>query len=294
MPGGACQPGPPRGSVTRKAAGSGETSGGAGVSGPGKPCPSRRTQQGPKHPEPPDPGHLQDGPEPAHGAGAAGARVGFPAHPCSSAASRGAGADGFSRVSRPRARRRGARVVRGESQAPRTRGPVFRVPGRRPGARLHAPPASRPLPGQLLLHRLSGGRARSTPPPLGQRPARSFPSLRAAPLSGDAENSAPATTRQRRSPLAVQNSSSASPPAHRRTYSVEKKNSKLETAVPASKEGERRASARAQRGRRRGLPRRAARRGPSPKRLTPARPGARHPPPSGWAGREGWDSRRRR
>lgn len=96
-----------------------------------------------------------------------GARVGFPAHPCSSAASRRR--RGSSRASPgPRARRRGARVVRGEK-------------ARRPGpgalslgspAAAQAPLVTRttripppPSPGQLLLHRLSGGRAPFLPPP---------------------------------------------------------------------------------------------------------------------------------
>nr|CAI9706793.1 unnamed protein product [Rangifer tarandus platyrhynchus] len=96
----------------------------------------------------------------------------------------------FPRVSRSQgAAPRRARHSRGESLAPMTRGPIFEIPGRRPGAlgyRTHPPPATPAPPAQPLRWPCP-----VPPAALGQPSARSFLRLGPAALRspGDAEKS---------------------------------------------------------------------------------------------------------
>lgn len=246
------RPGPPRRLRDPKAAGSGETRVGEPEStGQANRAPHGELGKGRNTGEPPRPRPSPGRPWPAHGAGAGSPGGLSPLIPAARRP-RGAGA-GLPRAS-PGCPRGGAeaRVVRGEKA--RRPGPgalSLGSPGRRPGALwLHAPPASRPPPGQPPAHSPC-----RPAPPAALGPAFRAPSPASGPprpASGDAEKRlntdyhAPA---RRSPPLAVQNCSSAS---HQRTgghaASRKKKNSKnWKRLSPASKEGEQRASARAQR-----------------------------------------------
>lgn len=149
----------------------------------------------------------------------------------------------FPRVSRPQgAAPRGARPPRGESQAPRTQGLVFGVPGRRPGtlgSTHHHPPPPRPASSSRSSARTDSPVAVPRP---SRRPGVAFrallpqPRARRAQLSWrrqkETEHRPPRPSAGHRSRSRTVAALPTSAQADMQRQGGEKKNSKLETAVP--------------------------------------------------------------
>lgn len=285
------------GSVTQ-AAGSGETR----VNGPGKQCPVRRTQQEPNHLGAHSAPGLPPGqPWSRRATREPGARAGFPAHPRSLAASRPQ--CGSSRASPgPRARRRSARDIRAEKAwrpGPGALSLRFPAAAQAPSVTARTPPPPTPAPPAQTLRwpcpvppAALGQASALLPPP---RARRASPSRRRR-KETEHRPPRPITGHRSRSRTVAALPTSAQADMQRQGRGVGG-DSKLETAVPRLLRRDNGGHPRALSA---GHPRApvTATRSPDAALAEKAdpRPGARDArrPPPGWAGRGGWESRRRR